>query len=296
MNMDDKNSSGASAGAITEEMLSAWVDGELNSEDRARVQAWLPDHAQDQALVSDWQADREALLQRFQPVLQEPVPPALLAAASRRRAQPRWALAAAAAGLLLTGALVGGGGVWQWQQQRHAEQLALQRQQLAAGSAQGWVQRAAFAHSVYVAEPRHAVEVKAQEEHLSRWLTRRINVPVKLFDLQAQGFELVGGRLLPDGPGKSAQLMYQDAQQRRVTVYLRKPEEGTPAAFRYEQQGAVGMFYWVEEGAGYALVGALPKETLLAMSQAIYAQMASPSAASAPPALQPAAPGASGPR
>ena len=96
----------------------------------------------------------------------------------------------------------------------------------------------------------------------------------------------MGGRLLPDGPGKSAQLMYQDVQQRRVTVYLRRPEEGTQAAFRYEQQGKVGMFYWVEEGAGYALVGELPKETLLALSQAIYGQMGAP----LPPV--PAAPGA----
>ena len=65
------------------------------------------------------------------------------------------------------------------------------------------MQRAAFAHSVYVPEPRHAVEVKAQEEHLARWLTRRIDVPVKLFDLRDQGFELVGGRLLPDGPARA---------------------------------------------------------------------------------------------
>jgi hypothetical protein len=110
------------------------------------------------------------------------------------------------------------------------------------------VQRAAAAHAVYVPEPRHAVEVKAQEEHLARWLTRRIDVPVKLFDLRAQGFDLVGGRLLPDGSGKGAQLMYQDAQGLRVTVYLRKPELGTPAAFRYEKQGDLGLFYWVESG------------------------------------------------
>ena len=140
----------------------------------------------------------------------------------------------------------------------------------AAGS--GWVQRAAFAHSVYVPEPRHAVEVRAQEEHLARWLTRRIDVPVKLFDLREHGFELVGGRLLPDGPGKSAQLMYQDAQGTRITVYLRKPDEGTDAAFRYERQGDVGLFYWVESGAGYALVGALPKEQLLALAHSIYRQ------------------------
>ena len=51
--------------------------------------------------------------------------------------------------------------------------------------------------------------------------------------------------------------MYQDAQGVRVTVYLRKPEAGhADAAFRYEQQGELGLFYWIEAGAGYALVGA----------------------------------------
>jgi anti-sigma factor RsiW len=64
--------------------------------------------------------------------------------------------------------------------------------------------------------------------------------------------------------------MYQDAQGLRVTVYLRKPEVGTPAAFRYEQQGDLGLFYWVESGAGYALVGACRKEQLLALAEAIY--------------------------
>jgi anti-sigma factor RsiW len=132
------------------------------------------------------------------------------------------------------------------------------------------------------------VEVKAQEEHLSRWLTRRIEVPVKLFDLREQGFELVGGRLLPDGPGKSAQLMYQNAAGLRVTVYLRKPEQGAAAAFRYERQGEVGLFYWVDEGCGYALVGALPRETLLGLSEAIYKQHPG-----ALPEGQPAAPAAS---
>ena len=32
------------------------------------------------------------------------------------------------------------------------------------------------------------------------------------------------------------------------------------------------MFYWVESGAGYALVGALPKEQLLALAESIYRQ------------------------
>jgi anti-sigma factor RsiW len=268
---------------ISEETLSAWVDGELGDAEAARVLSWLQDHPDDAARVNAWSADREALRAHFDAVADEPLPPRLRAATWRRTQPSRRALAAAAAAFLLLGGLVGGGAVWQWDRQREV--------QWAAGTPQGWVQRAAFAHSVYVPEPRHAVEVKAQEEHLARWLTRRIEVPVKLFDLRAQGFELVGGRLLPDGPGKSAQLMYQDAQGLRVTVYLRKPERGTDAAFRYEHQGDLGLFYWVEDGCGYALVGALPRETLLSLAEVIYKQHPLPGAAAAPLPAAGATPG-----
>ena len=267
---------------INDEQISAWVDGELGADARRRVEAWLHEHPEDATRARLWQADREALHARLAPLAAEPVPQALAARLWRGQhggtgprwalaASPAWALAASVTGLLVVGALAGGGAVWQWQQQA--------AQQWAAGTPQGWVQRAALAHSVYVPEPRHAVEVGAQEEHLARWLTSRIGFPVKLFDLRAQGFELVGGRLLPDGPGKSAQLMYQGAQGMRVTVYLRKPEAGADAAFRYQRQGEQGMFYWVEAGAGYALVGALPQPTLLALAQAIYQQRGSVAAA-----------------
>jgi len=265
------------AETIDENLLSAWVDGELDgaerADDRARVEAWLRDHPDDAARVRQWAADGEALRARLGPMVGDPVPDRLSRVVWRRSAPPRWALAAAAAGLLLLGGSVGAALTWQFQ---HAQVAAL-----AAGTAAGWVERAAIAHSVYTPEPRHPVEVKAQEEHLSRWLTNRIKLPVKLFDLRDQGFELVGGRLLPDGPGKSAQLMYQNAQGVRVTVYLRKPEANADAAFRYERHGEVGLFYWVEAGAGYALVGTLPREELLALAQAIYQQLPVPASASA---------------
>ena len=272
---------------FSDSQLSAFVDGELDEPVRAQVDAWLLANPADADRLAAWAQDRDALRKAFGPVVDETVPAALKNAVWRRPGPPRWALAASAAGLLITGALLGGGAVWRYEQQREIT--------LAAGTPQGWVRRAAFAHQVFVGEPRHFVEVKAQEEHLARWLTRRIEVPVKLFDLRAQGFDLVGGRLLPDGPGKSAQLMYQDAAGLRVTVYLRKPEQGAAAAFRYERQGDVGLFYWVEEGCGYALVGALPREKLLALSQAIYQQHpgALPSAPSAAASAASAAPAAS---
>jgi len=262
--------------AITDSQLSAWLDGELDGAggDRARVEAWLRDNPADATRVRLWSADADALRARLAPMLDEPVPAAMQQLVWRRTSPPRWGVAAAAAGLLLAGGLIGAALTWKAQ---HVDTVA------GAGTAAGWVERAAYAHAVFTPEPRHAVEVKAQEEHLSRWLTARIKLPVKLFDLHAQGFELVGGRLLPDGPGKSAQLMYQNADGVRVTVYLRKPEDGAETAFRYERHGELGLFYWVEAGAGYALVGALPREQLLALAEAIYQQHpVMPGGASAP--------------
>ena len=175
---------------ISDDELSAWIDGELPADAAARVEAWLSDHPEEAARAARWANDRDALRALFAPVAEEPLPAPLKAAVRRRQGLPRWALAASAAGLLVLGAAGGGGLVWQ--QQQH--QMAQLRTTLAAGTAQGWMQRAALAHSVYTVEPRHPVEVKAQEEHLARWLTRRVDVRVKLFDLRAQGFELVGGR------------------------------------------------------------------------------------------------------
>jgi anti-sigma factor RsiW len=267
---------------FTDTDLSAWLDGELDAERRAQVDAALREQPELAARARLWAADRDALRARLDPVLGEPVPAALLNTVWHHRERPQWAQAAIAAGLLLAGGLIGAGGMWQWQGQRVAATLASSQ----AGTPAGWVQRAALAHSVYVPEPRHPIEVKAQEEHLSRWLTRRIDIPVKLFDLRDEGFELMGGRLLPDAGGKSAQLMYESLDpatpKQRVTVYLRKPDSSAPTAFSYRQQGELGQFYWVEAGAGYALVGALPKERLLAIAQAIYKQQPPPMAASAP--------------
>jgi anti-sigma factor RsiW len=270
-------------------LLSAWLDGELAAAERVRIEAWLDGHPDEAARVRQWAADAAALRAALAPVADEPVPDALQRVVWRRSGTPPWALAASAAGLLLLGGLIGGGLVWQGLERGSAVMGAqpAARTAGAANSAAGWVERAAYAHSLYTVEPLHAVEVKAQEEHLSRWLTSRIQLPVKLFNLRDQGFSLVGGRLLPDGPGKSAQLMYENAAKQRVTVYLRKPEAGADAAFRYEQHGDLGLFYWVESGLGYALVGALPREQLLALADDIYKQNPVvdpkvPAAASAP--------------
>lgn len=256
-------------------LLSAWLDGEIEGAESTRVQSWLQEHPDDAARVRLWAADRDALRARFAPSLDEPVPEHLTQVV-RRRGERRafdfgtWSQAAAAVVLLAAGVAIGA--LWRANVAREPVSAAAR-----------WPQRAVAAHAVYAPEERHPVEVnvregdearqREQETHLSRWLTRRLSVPVKLFDLRADGFELVGGRLLPDGAGPSAQLMYQDGAGQRVTVYLRKAgDRDVPASFHYERQGDLGMFYWVEGRCGYALVGPQSRERLLALAEAIYKQ------------------------
>jgi len=254
-------------------LLSAWLDGEVEGSDCARIQAWLQENPDDAARVRLWAADRDALRARFSPVLDEAPPERLTQTVWRRSARVArspWLQAAAAVVLLGVGVAIGA--LWRGSGGRDA----------AVAAAPGWTQRAAVAHAVYAPEERHPVEVsvregdsarqREQEQHLSRWLTRRLSVPVKLFDLRSEGFELVGGRLLPDASGPSAQLMYQDSMGQRVTVYLRKSEHEANAAFRYERQGGLGMFYWVDGLCGYALVGPQSRERLLALAETISKQ------------------------
>jgi len=262
-----------------DDKLSAWLDDELTPDQRADIDAWLRDHPEDAGRVRLWAADRDAVRARLAPSVGEPVPTRLEqvvwnhAPATTSSGWLRWA---AAVGIFVVGAAAGAAAMWRLLDEEAAPAVARA----------GWENRALVAHAVYVPEVRHPVEVsvqgatpqdtRAQEEHLARWLTKRLDRPVKLFDLRAQGYELVGGRLLPDSRGPCAQLMYQkigEASPQRITVYLRKPDRSTPAAFRYERRGDLGMFYWVEGSTGYALVGSVSRDELLAMAEAIYKQI-----------------------
>ncbi len=286
------------------QQLSAWLDDELEPAEQARVEAWLREHPEQAAQTRLWAADRDALYARLGPVLDEAVPAALLqtvAGGGRDDAAahpPRWRRLAWAAGLVLggtvLGAVIGAAAV-----SHSPTTLALLPApwRPAALAATSWPHRAAVAHAVYAPEVRHPVEVnvaegsaseqKAQGEHLARWLGKRLSLPVRLYDLRAFGFELVGGRLLPDLAGPSAQLMYQNSAGQRITLYLRRPEAGADTAFRFQREGDLNLFYWVEDGFGCALVGKLPREQLLTMAHAVYRQAEpgiSPSPAAKPPA------------
>lgn len=261
---------------IREEELHALLDGRLDAAERAALEPRLARDPAASATLQAWQGQRDALRRLHGDVLDEPVPASLLAAAgqaqqARQQLQQWWRWGGMAAGVTLAFGL----GWFTHGQLPRSPGAQLARQQ----PAREFLQQAALAHAVYAPESRHPVEVgAAQEEHLVQWLSKRLGRPLTLPRLNEQGYELVGGRLLPGGDGARAQFMYQNARGERVTLYLGSTPEHLGAAgdsteFRYSADGPVPGFYWVDEGFAYALSGTLTRQQLLQLAQAVHHQL-----------------------
>ncbi|MBB5496374.1 anti-sigma factor [Paraburkholderia sp. MM5384-R2] len=264
--------------------LSAYVDGELPEEQRAAIETQLRQHPQATARVAAWRAQKTALRalcgapdsdarqaqagQRADDRQQaaeagersyagsqptEAEEPAFIVV---RRTRPWWQRAGLAACWLAAGAglaLALGplaprltGGAWSG----------------FGGQPAGFAQRADVAYAVYSPERRHPVEVAAsEEEHLITWLSKRLNRPLSVPSLQEYGYSLVGGRLLPGEAGPAAQFMYENQAGARLTLYVTGVTRDE-TAFRLFRDGNRRTFYWISDGMGYALSGAIAEGKL----------------------------------
>lgn len=254
-----------------ETTLHAWVDGELQPDAAAAVAQWLAEHPEEAARMAAIQAQNAGLQALHAQLLEEPVPPQLIRTLQRPTLQWRWQHALAAGIMLSVGLGLGYGAGRQTSVSQPAATLA---------QLPGFVREAAAAHAVYVPEQRHPVEVAVQQQtHLVQWLSKRLGVALKPPVLEAQGFQLMGGRLLPGESGQArAQFMYEDQAGQRVTLYVSvlNPETAAasaPASFQWSSDGASHGFYWIEGRQGYALSASLPRERLQTLANAIYQQL-----------------------
>jgi anti-sigma factor RsiW len=243
--------------ALSEDELHRLIDGRLDPARAAILAEHLRRNPEDAARVEAWRAQGLGLHGLYDGVLAEEIPPRL-----RRAARP-WRAAGTALARLVAGfALIAVGGVGGWA-------LRDARPQPDARIVVEFAERAAVAHAVYLPEIRHPVEVVAAEaQHLSVWTSRRLGLaePLRIPDLRSAGFDLVGGRLLPDAQGPAAQYMYQDGGGRRVTLYV-KHDPTTPAAFQSDDQqkfdfyrrGDTSVLAWRDGALGCAIAGNMEK-------------------------------------
>ena len=242
---------------VLENDLQAFVDGALDEVRRAAVETYLAERPEETERLRAYRAQDAALRKLFDPVLAEPVPPALIAGRTRRR----WRPFALAASVLFAGVAIG------W--------IARGAVAPPSPAAPSLARSAAIAHAVYSPEVRHPVEVGASEEdHLVKWLSKRLGTELRVPKLAALGYDLVGGRLLSGPQGPVAQFMYQDAKGQRLTLYVSTQKgEGRDTAFRFSQEDRVSVFYWIDHNYGYALSGEMKRDTLLALATAVYQQL-----------------------
>ncbi|RRI05867.1 anti-sigma factor [Mesorhizobium tamadayense] len=244
------------------------LDGELPGEERMAYDAWLEANPEMRAKSARYIADRAALRAALAGVMDEPVPArlrqAVLGEAPARTPawRSRWWLSAAAAAVLIVGGfagyVAGTGGIGR--EEGADDQLA---------------EQAIAAHVIYAAEKRHAVEVAASDkDHLQTWLSNRIGLKLVAPDLAAEGFELVGGRLLPAGErGKAAMLLYEDAKGERISLFVTaESSEAAKGTYAAEADGPEAV-YWLDKGYGCAVVGSLPRERLSEVAKSAYGQL-----------------------
>jgi anti-sigma factor RsiW len=261
---------------IGEDDLNAFVDGRLGPERHALVSRFLSENPQLGERVAADIAARNALRDSLQFKATEPIPARLRVAnlAVETHAAPRQWLRVAAAVLLLAAGGIGG-----WLAHARFGNVALAQRDTPIAA------EALTAHRVYTAETVHPVEVAAaQEAHLVQWLSRRLNHTLKAPDLSAQGFRLMGGRLLPASSGAAAQLMYQDDGGARLTLYLRADGDGG-TVFRFVQGQNASAFTWTEDGFGYAIAAQVDRTQLLTIAESVYQQSKSGGTPKRPPPI-----------
>ena len=249
------------AGLIGDDDLQAFIDGRLPEARCTQVETYLSENPEIRDRVLLDRAYRDSLRAQLAGKFAEPVPPRLRIANIRatRRASllPRMRTIAAALAIFIVGVVSG------WI-------LAPMLPPIVISNTATVADNATTAFRTFVVEVAHPVEVAAtQEEHLLRWLSKRLGRPLIAPDLSRFGYQLIGGRLLPANEGAAAQLMYEDSSRQRLTIYV-QAEQGSETAFRFWQAGEASTFAWIDQGFGFAVTACAPREQLLPIAEAVY--------------------------
>ena len=266
---------------MNEAELQAWVDGRLPPERAAAVERYLAGHPAEAARLQAYREQNAALHALFDDVLDAPLPQTLrrrpAAPVARPGTVPAWRRMAAMLAVAAGAGILGGGAGWTLRGAQHAQGagMAAAGAPAALAALAALPRQAALAHAVYAPEVKHPVEVGAdQQQHLVAWLSKRLGKQLRPPQLAQQGYELVGGRLLPGDSGPVAQFMYADTSGQRMTLYVSSGQkQNRDTGFRFAQEGNVGVFYWIDGSFGYALSAAVGKGQLSQIANAVYEQL-----------------------
>ncbi len=264
----------------SDEALVAYLDGELDADERRHVETWLEaDPAVGERLAALAQSG-ELLRGAYADIVNEPVPPHLIAAArgasetAPQEAEilvlkrPGWAAItlparrwqiglAAAAGLF--GVIFGGVGTYLGMGILNPANPAAERRLAAAAANAGWLDNAAGYYKLTVsAGDNMLIDVPASNDprealqKISDSLPQQLRVP----DLKPWGLNFRGARLVVVEGRPAAELVYVTDNKAigplTLVIGASKQPDISPT---FDRRQDVNLLYWRHQGRAYALVG-----------------------------------------
>ena len=254
--------SGPEREPFSEDDLHAYVDGQLQPERLVAFERWLETNPEAASRAAEWRRQNEDLVGLFGK--EAATPEEMTAALSTLQARRRtfgWRAVAASAVLFALGAAAGlfVGRTMPVETMRFAQTLP---------------EASRDNYLIYASEIKHPVEVgRDQEAHLVQWLGNRIGRTLTAPDLSREGYQLVGGRLVPYAGKPSAMLMYENAKGERLTVTVGANPAHQGTNFRFDRKDGVSTFYWIDDDLGYALSAPIGREALLDLATEVHNQI-----------------------
>lgn len=243
------------------------LDGEMPAEERADFEAWLDANPEMKARNTRFTDDARRLREAFAGVLGEPVPERLveLVTDGKPRTRPSWLAgwrSVAAAAVIFAAGITGGflagtsGGP------------------MRGGAENELAERAIGAYVTYAVDRGRAVEVGgADRPYLEGWLSKRTGLKLVAPDLTGDGFELLGGRLLPGTESPAALLVYKDQAGNQISIYMVAEGDAKTRGTYTAKAGGPTAIYWLNSNYGCAIVGSLPPERLDEVARNAWKQM-----------------------
>ncbi|MDJ0947726.1 MAG: hypothetical protein QNJ94_02265 [Alphaproteobacteria bacterium] len=251
-------------GTLAEEDIHAYVDGHLEAERRAEIEAYLAAHPAEARRVEDYRAQNIRLHALFDAHRHEPIPPSLqylqiqLGGALRRQRAVR--KTARLLGSVTVLALAWVAGYWGYQNYEPRTDPLV-----------AFTKEAAEAHLLYAGRSGIApAQGETGDFNVVAWLSQRVTgAPLREPNLESFGFSFVRGRILPTANGPAAQLLYRDKEGVPVTLYISASQNKRQTRFTFVQEGSNALFYWQNANFAYSLIGELDKDKLLQIAQLI---------------------------
>ncbi|WP_338581933.1 anti-sigma factor [Pseudomonas sp. MAG733B] len=227
----------------SERDLHAYVDHQLNEDDRRLVETFLASNSDVSAQVRAWQQDAQQLRAALSGALQQTANPALDPAMIRQRLKRQSRRHLASAAVLLIAVSVGGFGGWQ-------------ARQMTFISAQLPMTDALQAYRLIAQQEILPADYKASDDgDMQGWLDRYFTLANRLPDLADAGFKPVSGRLLSTEQGPAAMVVYKNQGGQKISFYVRPPGPKNyllPRGSRSD--GGLQAEYWSGGGYNYAMV------------------------------------------